>query len=557
MAGLTSAGFERKTLDQILEDLNAEVVNVFGVANTGPDSVFGQYDGIISEIASDLWEQSELVYQSSYPSSAIGVALDNVAELNNLTRLPAIPSVGQIILQGDEGTVVPIGTQVSQVNTNEIFQTTVAVTITDDVASRFVLSVNNELDAPHSFQLSVIAGFDVVTSNLIVELHILNDLSNQINILSDYTSSVNTTDLTLTIELVDKSNTMAIDFISTGLDLDEIWSPTIAESLNNGPLEMPINSIVNLITSLSGLTGVDNIILGVPGLDAETDDEFRVRRSNSLAVVGAGTVPSIEARLVNDVPNVTACTVIDNRTDSIDVEGRTPHSFEAIVTYPLGDTATELLIAAKIFEIGGAGIETQGDIVNTVIDSQGNPHIIRFSRPEDKYIWAEIEISLFDEEIFPATGIVQIQESITTFGNSLGAGQDCIIQRFFDSIYQVAGVENISSFKFGVTENPSDNVATTFSAQTISDEPSPGEYTCTPGNMETDGVVTGMIVSINPGNTIPDSVSAVNDVRFRSRESLYSVTDDVIFGGTAQVNIAINGNAIARFLESRITVTVV
>jgi len=554
MAGLTSAGFERKTLDQILEDLNDAVTAAFGVSNTGPDSVFGQFNGIISEIASDLWEQNELTYQSSYPSSAIGVALDNVAELNNLTRLPATPSVGQIILQGTEGTVIPIGTQVSQINTNEVFETTLAVTITDNAASRVVLSVNDAATTPHIFTLTKNAVILNLTSSLTTELGILNDFANQLNT-DTYDAAVDENNLTLSIESTDKIDAFEISAISATLDLDEIWSSVVAQSLNNGPIETPINSIINLITSLAGLTGVDNIILGVPGLDAETDDEFRVRRSNSLAVVGAGTVPSIEARIVNDIENVTACTVIDNRTDSIDIEGRSPHSYEVIATYPLGDTETELLIAQKILEVGGAGIETQGDIINTVTDSKNNEHVIRFSRPEDKYIWVEIDITLFDEEIFPSTGIVQIQESITAFGNSLGAGQDCIMQRFFDSVYKVPGVGNINLFKFGVTENPSDTVATTFSAQTISNEPTPGDYTSTPGNMEIDGVVTGMIVSINPGNTVPDSVSAVNDLRFRARGSSYSMGDSVIFGGLAESNISINGNAIARFLESRITVT--
>lgn len=556
MAGLTSAGFERQTLDQTLELLNAAVVEALGPVTTEPESVFGQYDGIIAEAADELWAQAELVYQSQYPSSAIAVALDNVADINNLKRLGATSSTGQIILEADEGTLVPIETQVSQVNTNEIFETTAAVTVTDAAASRLVISVNNAATVPHAFTLTKNAIIDNLSSALTVELDILNDLANQLNS-TTYDAVVDEDNLTLTIEADDKTDVFAITLLTAGLDLDEIWSPVVAEALNTGPISMPENTITNLISSVTGLNAVDNIILGVVGLLAETDDEFRVRRAASLSIVGAGTVPSIEARLVNDITNVTASTVIDNRTDVIDVDGRTPHSLEAVVTYPLGDVATEVLIADKLFEVGGAGIETIGDIVNTVIDSQGKPHVIRFSRPEDKYIWVEVDISLFDEEIFPSTGIVQIQESITAFGNALGAGQDCIVQRFFDSIYAVPGVENISGFRMGVTENPGDNVTTLFSPQTIDNEPTIGEYNCTPGNMETDGVVTGMIVSINPGNTIPDSVSAVNDATFRSRESSYSQSDAVIFGGVAQVNISVTGRSIARFLESRITVTVV
>jgi len=91
--GLTDSGFNKKTLTDVLAEIEANVIASFGAVNQAPDTAMGQYNGIIAEVASDLWDLADLVYASQYALSAKGISFDSVAELNNLTRLKKTPSI--------------------------------------------------------------------------------------------------------------------------------------------------------------------------------------------------------------------------------------------------------------------------------------------------------------------------------------------------------------------------------------------------------------------------------------------------------------------------------
>ena len=111
MAGLSSAGFERKRLEDIKTDLENALKSSFGdQINLLPESVFGQLVGIWADRLSSIWELGESVYNSQYPDTAYGTSLDNVAALSGITRLGATKSTVTVELTGTIGTVVPAGT---------------------------------------------------------------------------------------------------------------------------------------------------------------------------------------------------------------------------------------------------------------------------------------------------------------------------------------------------------------------------------------------------------------------------------------------------------------
>lgn len=453
--GLTETGFDKKTLDQVKTDIEQAILAVFGKANVAPDSVFGQIIGVFAEVASDLWALAELVYYSQYPNSALGVALDNVAELNNLRRLDATKSTARCIVEGDQDTVVPTGTQFRQSSTDELFQTTEDTTITYIEILRAVVSVNIEDDAPYTININSPLGLELYTSNETETIAILEDLRDKMNADVVVKATVDTETGQLTITTYDDETAFEIGMGTTNLDLDQIWSPVLVEAVEAGKKPVPANSIDQVETPVSGLDDVDNLLAGNEGRDVETDDEFRLRRIQSLRVVGAATVPSIEARILQEVDGVTSVTVKDNRED-VTVGGRPPHSFEAIVTYPEGDAEVEQAIADKIWEVGPAGIQTHGNISKTVIDSSGDSHIVKFSRPEDRYVHINVEITLYDEEVFPTDGIAAIKQALADYGNTLKAGEDVIRQRFYGAIYSVNGVEDITLYEHDDTPNPGD-----------------------------------------------------------------------------------------------------
>ena len=122
--GISTTGFKRKRLDQLLEELNDEVKSIFGNNfNVSPESPDGQINGVISESNANLWEIAEESYNAYNPSSSSGVSLSNLVQLNGITRAEATPSSSILTLTGDSSTVIPVGSLVSTNDTKVQFIT--------------------------------------------------------------------------------------------------------------------------------------------------------------------------------------------------------------------------------------------------------------------------------------------------------------------------------------------------------------------------------------------------------------------------------------------------
>lgn len=115
--------------------------------------------------------------------------------------------------------------------------------------------------------------------------------------------------------------------------------------------------------------------------------------------------------------------------------GRPPKSFEAVV-----QGGSDADVAEEIWLSKPAGIQTYGNTDFTITDSQGDPQVIFFSRPTPIYIWANVVLTLYSEENFPANGLALVQQAIFAYGESLGVGVDVLRQRVMCQIFTVPGV---------------------------------------------------------------------------------------------------------------------
>ncbi|NJR73228.1 MAG: hypothetical protein HC773_05150 [Scytonema sp. CRU_2_7] len=179
---------------------------------------------------------------------------------------------------------------------------------------------------------------------------------------------------------------------------------------------------------------------------------------------------------------------------------------------------------------------------------------IRFSQPTNKYVWIECTITLNNEEIFPIDGVASIAEALASFGNELTAGQDCIRQRFFNSIYSVSGVEDITDFKFSVTKNPTDDPTLVLDSGSVVGETSPGLMDMSGTLLLSNDIVSGMSVYTSGFAKVSTVRQIFSEVQFRSNTDVFDVADALDFGGYAPANVGINANEIARFDVARITV---
>ena len=150
MSGISTTGFDKKTLGEIIAEQKARILSVISpYANVLPTAVFGQLAEIHSEGLSELWELLEIEFNSKALTGS-GTSLDlNVALMG---KKRSLASIGYI-LDYKVGTTtnpvtVPIGFQVTDgtntFSTTEEWTLTVTgvnyITVYSDIAGE--LSVN-------------------------------------------------------------------------------------------------------------------------------------------------------------------------------------------------------------------------------------------------------------------------------------------------------------------------------------------------------------------------------------------------------------------------------
>lgn len=362
--GISSEGFKRKRLDQLLEELNSEVKSIFGDNfNVSPESPDGQINGTISESNANLWEIAEESYNAFNPSAATGVTLSNLVQLNGITRLPATPSRVQLSLTGTAGTIIPIGSLVSTNDTSDQFSTEVQITL---------------------------------------------------------------------------------DGAGNG--------SVFANAVEDGPISGLSGTVTEIDTPITGWSSVTNSADAQLGTNEETDVELRARRERSVARDAQAIIDAIFAAVAN-VPGVTQTVVLENDTDSVDANGLPPHSFQVIVVGGVDEDIADVIWLKK-----PAGILSFGDITTQIIDSQGIPHDISFSRPTTVDVYVEVDLTTFPE--YPTNGDDLIKQAIVDYANGdlvagrgFGLSDDVIYTRLYTPINSVQGHE-IDALRIGISPSP-------------------------------------------------------------------------------------------------------
>lgn len=419
--GLSPYGFKAKRLNDIKTDLDNQMTAQFGDVNLTPQSVFGQLIGVISKVLADIWENLDQVYQSQYPNSADGVALDNVVQFNGIVRLPASSTVVTGLANGLEGTLIPLGSLARVINTNEVFASTQAVTISQNnsslstvnvvatAAQVYTILLNSQ---PYRYALPHIEFSTAFTSGTVTTVIINNVVLGTVNYAGNNndtvaaiaamieTDTVNVFSATVTnpdkIDIVPKlgryvqvtgidttggsAPTITLTFnapsttteiaeylaanietnasgisasfvdsdvfivsdnseiafsvsVGSNLSISSITSPVPFAAQVDGPIPVPANTLTQIVTPLAGWTSLTNSEEGTLGRFVETDAALRLRRLQSLKLLGRGTVEAIRAQLL--AAGATSALVFENRTML-----QEPSSFTLSSDMTSGDTIT-------------------------------------------------------------------------------------------------------------------------------------------------------------------------------------------------------------------------
>lgn len=488
--GLTPQGFKPKRLADVKQDMENGMIAAFGDVNLDPQSVYGQLIGVISKPAADVWENDQDVYLSQYPNSAEGVSLDNVVQLNGITRLPAKQTVVTAVCSGNEATAIPINALAKIPDSGQVFYAQTGGVITRTRADSVKIQCDLVTTAAYNilmnnvtftyakpiitFTGSFVSGNEIIVTLNGVDLAMVpfNTSSSQTNsdiatmialdasILSatpsggniitilpnvGYSvvinnirisggasqptfavtfaapSSLNALMVSIAavlnfgtpawLAVVNGDNTLTI----TTTDSDVPFSATPGNNLSIiersspitflaqifGPIPAPVGTLIEILTPVSGWTSVNNTKQGVTGRFVETDSELRIRRNNSLRLLGAATVEAIRARILQEVSGVTSCFVFENRDliqQDIDVVFNNPLITGNVititingrnlspVTFAVSNTATMNVLAQLL--------EQQPEVSSAVVGGTGNQTITMSMN-----IFQEVDVFTLDFDV--------------------------------------------------------------------------------------------------------------------------------------------------------------
>lgn len=206
-------------------------------------------------------------------------------------------------------------------------------------------------------------------------------------------------------------------------------------------------NLINVIVNPNpNVTSVYNLLPTSGGRNKETDLEAKQRFNRADGNQGSSTLDSIYSEVVN-VEGVRTVMIMENDTDSVDVDGRPPHSFETLV---LGGATQS--IGEAIFRKKPAGIRPYGTQQVTVKDLSGRDRIIRFSFATT--IDAFVKVSLVTNSRFQLDGESQVKTKILqyiggsdvngTIYSGVGLGEDVVISKLIQAVLEVPGIDDVT-----------------------------------------------------------------------------------------------------------------
>ncbi len=429
--------------DEVFESLTASL----GAVDDEPDSNISQITEPFTNNSVDLYQRLDETIQSLSPNYATGEAQNRCYAFNGLIRHDPVATTVPLILNGTEGTVVPVGRVVSSSINSADYNTDVDATITKAnlIQIKFEIGTVAIADEVSVFINAVEYKVTAISADPIGATEQLTDKinSDQSLVYADNVGAV------MTLQSVDLRTVFSAD---AGLKttIFALGTPVNATGAATGKISAPARSVNIITTAVSGWDSVDNLLAGQRGRNIESGEDFRERRLRSFLMAGGASVLGLQAKILNNVSGVSFCRVYENATSDTDEFGRPAHCVHVVAE---GGTDTDITNEIALNKSGG--ITTFGAVTKQLADSEGNSFPVNFDRPTVKYVWVEVTINTKNfEETFPPDGLDLIRQAVYDFGStSFGYGDDLILQRFYTPVYAVPGIKDVS-IRLAITDAP-------------------------------------------------------------------------------------------------------
>lgn len=439
--GITQAGFEIKRMDDILDEIHADLTEGFGVDTQQSDNSF--LDVMVITFANqiaDLWETAQDSYFSKYPSTAEGINLDNAVQFGGVRRTPAQPTIYPLHCTGDDGTELDAGVTVGTTTMPE---------------QRLYLDKSTEIsrDSCNSLDVrvvSVVVGdtYSIVINDVTTISYTAVTNDDEEDILTALKTSINNLNNGFVATVLQPENeeddillhiSNSSIYVNSSFELTENLTTESVTTIANfiteeyGKIIIPNNIITEIIDNVAGLNAVTNVIEATYGRDEETDIELRQSYIAKSALRSDTMLGSVVSEILDKVNGVQTVSAFENDTDTT-ANGIAPHSINLIVE---GGNDTE--IAQAILRRKAGGIGTTGTVHVDVPTTYGDIVGINFSRPTYIYTW--VYVCVYGTNL-PSNYDELITNAVYTYIAGLNANDNLYIQKLEQMIYDV--IENIT-----------------------------------------------------------------------------------------------------------------
>ena len=432
--GVTDKGFVIKRLDTIMNEVHAELTEGFGVDTRllRPSFLDTLVTTFCDRIA-ELWEVAQDSYYAKYPSTAIGMNLDNAVQYGGIRRKADERSSYSLHCTGKDGTAVRANTYVATDTNPEIrlFNpeefvierasfNSVGVKVAALQDSVYTITINGE-------------NYSYTNSGGGTE-DILNGLKNAV---TDDSYELSVSEEVLTIKDTVKTRVNEL-ILSDNLTTDTVTVIATFMTEDYGRIYLPDGVVKKIINNISGFDFVTNILEPVYGRLEETDIELRQSYIAKSALRSNTMIDSIVSELMNNVVGVESASGYENDTDVTNERGLPPHSIEIVV-----DGGNDEEIAKAILMRKAGGIQTYGSVVVNVPTNYGYDVPTKFNRPDYLYAWLKITLHGNSAEL-PSNYKQLVIDSVVEDCSGMVAGTSLLIQSLHEGIYDtVSGVTYI------------------------------------------------------------------------------------------------------------------
>lgn len=402
--GVKPEGFLGKPLATVEAEIDTDLKGILGAsAGTEPDGTIplrskaGQIKVFLVDLFSEQWDLQQAVYASYRPASASGAALDEVCSITGTIRENAKFSSVVGTCTGTPLTFLPQGRVASVENTGSRFATLTDATIAAVGAwvALTLYALGDRRSNGGNVYLCITAGTSAGSGG----------------------PSGTSSDIT--------DGTVHWKWLGAGDGaVDVTFEAEVA-----GPIGANAGELNQIATPVSGWSNVVNLLDAEAGALQETDPALRARRDFEVTLSGNATADAILAAIsaVNQSSQDPAhrppssVRVLYNDEDVPDANGVPAHSVEVIV-----EDGTAQDIANEIWKSVATGIRTYGNQTSTVIDKQGRPQTLKWTRPTpvDLYIVSTV---YYDPSKWPSSGAGPLVEqgsisAILTFADGYPPG---------------------------------------------------------------------------------------------------------------------------------------